>query len=194
MMRKRIAICRAVALTAGLLLVPLAFAADKPDPDHFSAVWAVVGGGAGGSTRLIDIRISRYNTDEDIKNYAALLSDNGPDALRGRLEKEDVGQLSPVGSVGTPIAVARRLKHGDKTIIRVVTTRHMSFAELRNSGRSVDYPYTMLELVLDKEGKGTGTAIGAAKIRFDKKKNRYEIESFGHGADYNRLLNVRKME
>ena len=70
----------------------------------------------------------------------------------------------------------------------------MSFAELRNSGRSVDYPYTMLELVLDKEGKGTGTAIGAAKIRFDKKKGRYEIESFGHGADYNKLLNVQTME
>jgi hypothetical protein len=115
-------------------------------------------------------------------------------ALRGRLEKEEVGQLSPVGSVGTPIAVARRLRNGDKTIIRVVTTRHRSFAELRNSGRSVDYPYAMLELVPDKEGKGTGPAIGAAKIRFDKKKNRYEVESFGQGANYNRLLNVRTME
>jgi hypothetical protein len=93
-----------------------------------------------------------------------------------------------------PIAVARRLRNGDKTIIRVVTTRHRSFAELRNSGRSVDYPYAMLELVPDKEGKGTGPAIGAAKIRFDKKKNRYEVESFGQGANYNRLLNVRTME
>jgi hypothetical protein len=114
-------------------------------------------------------------------------------ALRGRLEKEEVGQLSPVGSVGTPIAVARRLRNGDKTIIRVVT-QYTSFAELRNSGRSVDYPHAMLELVPDKEGKGTGPAIGAAKIRFDKKRNRYEVESFGQGANYNRLLNVRTME
>jgi hypothetical protein len=30
-------------------------------------------------------------------------------------------------------------------------------------------------------GKGSGTAIGAAKIRFDMKKNIYEIETFGHG-------------
>src|SRR5271170_1646233 len=140
----------AVALTAGLLSVSVLFGAEKPEPDHFAAVWAVVGGGAGGSTTSIDIRINRYNTDEDVKNYAALLSDNGQDALRRRLEKEDVGQLSPVGSVGTPIAIARRLRRGDKTIIRVVTTRHMSFVELRNSGRSVDYPYTMLELVLDQ--------------------------------------------
>jgi hypothetical protein len=83
--------------------------------------------------------------------------------------------------------------NGDKTIIRVVRARNMSFAELRNSGRSVDYPYTMLEFELDKSGTGTGTAIGAAKVRFDKKKNRYEIESFKHGAAYNKLLNVRTM-
>jgi hypothetical protein len=49
----------------------------------------------------------------------------------------------------------------------------------------------MLEMVLDSTGKGTGSVIGAAKISFDKKKNTYEIESFHHGADYNKLLNVR---
>jgi hypothetical protein len=194
MMRKQITIIAAVASTAGLLLLPAAFGQEKTEPDHFTAVWAVVGGGAGGSTTSIDIRISKYNTNEDIKEYATLLGDKGRDALRGRLEKEDLGQLSPSGSVGTPIAIARRLTNGDKTIIRVVSARRMSFAELRNSGRSVDYPYTMVELVLDKEGKGTGTAIGAAKIRFDKKKNRYEIESFGHGADYNKLMNVRTLD
>jgi hypothetical protein len=52
----------------------------------------------------------------------------------------------------------------------------------------------MLELVLGQDGKGTGTAIGAAKLRFDKKKNLYEIESLGHGTDYNKLLNVRTMD
>jgi hypothetical protein len=181
------------ALAVGLLLNPTARGQEKPKPEHYSAVWAVVGGGAGGSTVSIDIRINSYNTEEDIKNYAELLKDSGPQALRRRLEKEDVGQLSPVGSVGTPIAIARRLVNGDKTIIRVVTARNMSFAELRNSGRSVDYPYTMLEFELDKSGAGTGTAIGAAKVRFDKKKNKYEIESFKHGAAYNKLLNVRTM-
>lgn len=192
-MRKQMTSIGAAVLTAGLLTVPIALGQEKPEPDHYSAVWAVVGGGAGGSTVSIDIRINKYNTAEDIKHYAEILKNSGPDALRRRLEDEDVGQFSPVGSVGTPIAIARRLGNGDKTIIRVVTARNMSFAELRNSSRSVDYPYTMLEFVLDKDGKGTGTAIGAAKIRFDKKQNRYEIESFRHGTAYNKLLNVRTM-
>jgi len=191
---RRLKTAGTLALVAGLLLCSTALAKEKSEPDVYSAVWAVVGGTAGGSTVSIDIRVNRYNTDEEIKNYADLLVDSGPSGLRRALEKEDVGQFSPVGRVGTPIAIARRLKKGDKTIVRIVTARYMSFTELRNSGRSVDYPYTILELVLDKDGKGTGTAMGAAKIRFDKKKNIYEIESFQHGTAYNKLLNVQLMK
>jgi hypothetical protein len=189
MKRQQIAII--AALAAGLLLVPAGFGQDKPKSDNYTAVWVVTGGGAGGSSVSINVHVDRYNTDEEIKSYAELLMKSGPDGLRRALEKEDVGQYSPVGRVGTPLAIARRLAKGEKTVIRMLTIRNQSFAELRNSGRSVDYPYTMLDLVLDKDGKGSGTAIGAAKIRFDKKKNRYEIESFQHGAAYNKLLNVQ---
>ncbi len=79
-------------------------------------------------------------------------------------------------------------------MVRVLTLRDITFQELRNNGRSVDYPYTMLELRLDKNGNGTGAAIRAAKISFNKKKNNYEIESFGHGEAYNKLLNVRRVK
>jgi hypothetical protein len=60
--------------------------------------------------------------------------------------------------------------------------------------RQVTFPYTMLELLLEQERQRTGTAIGAAKIRFDREKNVYEIESFKHGAAYNKLLNVQLMK
>jgi len=184
----------ALALSVALLMCSTALAEEKSGTDHYSGVWAVVGGGAGGSTVSFDLRVNKYNTDDDIKNYAALLADNGPDALRRALEKQDVGQLSPTGRVGTQIAIARKLRRGDKTIVRVVTARNLSFVELRYSGRSVDYPYTILELVLDKNGKGSGTAIAAAKIRFNKKKNTYEIESLQHGTAYNKLLGVQLMK
>ncbi len=192
-MKRQISKMSTAALAVVLLLVPAAFGDEKPQSDNYSAVWVVTGGSAGGSSVSINIHINRYNTEQDIKTYADILSTNGPAGLRRALEKEDVGQFSPVGRVGTPLAIARKLNKGDKTIIRVVTLRNISFQELRNAGRSVDYPYTMLELVLDKNGKGTGTAVGAAKVQFNKKKNIYEIESFRHGAEYNKLLNVRTM-
>jgi len=191
-MRRQITRIGSAALAAGLLLFPLTFGQEKPKTDQYSAVWAVVGGSAGGNTVSIDIRINKYNTDEEIKKFADILVEGGPDRLRSALEKEDVGQLSPTGRIGVPIAIARKLTKGDKTIIRVVTARNLSFVELRYSGRSVDYPFTLLQLEVDKDGKGTGTAIGAAKIRFNKKKNTYEIESYQHGTDYNKLLNVMR--
>lgn len=189
-MRRIIAQLSVTALVAGLLLFTPAFGQEKSESDNYSALWAATG--VGGASVSINIHIERYNTDQEIKNFAEILKKDGPDGLRNALEKQDVGQFSPVARVGTEIAIARRLVKGDKTIIRVLTVRNLSIAELRNAGRSVDYPYTMLELVVDKGGEGTGAAIGAAKIRFDKKKGVYEIESFEHGSAYNKLLNVRR--
>jgi hypothetical protein len=177
-------------LSAGLLLSATAVAQDNEKPEQYSAVWAVVGGSVGGTTVPFDVRINKYNSFDDINRYADLVK-SGPAALRSALEKQDLGQLSPVGKVGTPIAIARKIVDGDKTIIRVVTVRNLSFVELRYSGRSVDYPYTILELILDKNGKGTGTAIAAARIKFNKKTGVHEIESLQHGTAYNKLLNVQ---
>ncbi len=163
---------------------------EKAKPDQYAAVWMVVGGAAGGSSVGIDIRVDKYNTDEDIMKFAALLKEKGPDALRSALEKEDVGQISPTGRLGTTIAIARKLQSGDKTIVRVITARNLSFLELRYSGRSTDYPFTIVELQLDAQGKGTGTGIAAASIRFNKKKDTLEIESLQQGTSVNKLMNV----
>jgi hypothetical protein len=189
-MKKQITCISATTLLIGLMLIAPAFG--QEGPEHYSAVWAVTGGGAGGTTVPIDVRIKRYNSEQEIVQYASILAKGGQGALRRELEKADVGQFSPVGKVGTPLAVARKLSVGGKTVIRVLTLRWQSFNELREGGRSVDYPYTMLELVVDADGKGTGSAIGAAKISFNKKKNIYEIESFQHGQSYNKLLNIQR--
>ncbi len=193
-MRRQIIRISLVLLAAGLLSVGAFGQNGEPGPEQYSATWVVTGGSAGGTSVPIDIHITRYNTNEEIAQYASVLAKSGGAALRSVLEKQDVGQFSPVGRVGTTLCVARRLVDGDMTVVRVLTLRDITFEELRNNGRSVDYPYTMLELKLDKDGKGTGAAIRAAKISFNKKKNSYEIESFGHGQAYNKLANVRRVK
>jgi hypothetical protein len=55
-------------------------------------------------------------------------------------------------------------------------------------------PTRCCNLVLGADGKGTGSAMGAAKVSFNKKKNIYEIESFQHGQSFNKLMNVQTMK
>jgi hypothetical protein len=65
----------------------------------------------------------------------------------------------------------------------------MPFVELYNNGRTTDYPFGYLQVKLDPTGKGSGQIMAAARIRFDKKKGQYGIESFGN--QYIKATNVR---
>jgi len=181
-----------IALFISFLLVSLssvASAQDKTLPEAYSGVAIGTGGSVGGKTKSFDFRITQYTTDEEVQNFAQLLKDKGADALRLALEKEDKGRINAVGSTGNQIAVARKRQEGPDTIITIVTARIMPFAELYNNGRSRDYPFGYLQVKLDSTGKGGGQIMAAAKIRFDKKKGHYEIESFGN--QYIKATNVR---
>ncbi len=185
---------KSLRLSAALFLLAVSastFAQQHPEmaPESYTGVAIGTGGSMGGRTMSFDFRITRYTTDQEVEQLAQLLKDQGQDALRRALEKLDAGRINPVGTVGNQIAVARRRQEGPNTIITIVTARNMSFAELRNNGRSVDYPFGFLQVKLDSEGKGTGQFITAAKLRFDKKSGKYEIESFGN--QYIKATNVR---
>jgi hypothetical protein len=173
-------------------VVPLCYAQDDGNkPEAYSAVAIGTGGTVGGKSIQFDFRITRYTTDQELSKYAELLKASGPDALRRTLEKEDAGRISPSGSVGNQIALARKRQAGADTIITIVTARIMPFMELYRSGRSTDYPFGYLQVKLNAKGQGTGTIMAAAKIRFDKKKGQYEIESYGN--QYVKATNVRSL-
>jgi hypothetical protein len=162
----------------------------KQKAEHYSGVIVGTRGVAGGRTMGIDMRINEYTSDEQVKQLLGLLSEGGPDALRRAMEKLDVGQVSPTGRVGTPISVARIRKTERGTLISLVTARRMSFLELYDGGRSTDYQFGIIQLLVDEKGKGDGSAIGAALIKFDKE-GTLIIESYGQ-LDTLRLANVRK--
>jgi len=108
------------------------------------------------------------------------------------MEKLDVGRINAVGSTGNQIAVARKRQVGADTTITVVTARNMPFIELYRGGRTRDYPFGFLQVKLNDKAGGTGQIMVAAKIRFDKKKEHYEIESYGN--QYLKATNVRLMK
>jgi hypothetical protein len=187
----RTQLSRIVAVVACLFVCRslVGLAQDKTSPEAYSGVAIGTGGAAGGKSIQFDFRISQYTTDEEVQKFAELVKEQGTDALRRALEKEDKGRISAVGSTGNQIAVARKRQQGDDTIITIVTARTMPFLELYNRGRTTDYPFGFLQVTLNAKGEGTGQIMAAAKIRFDKKKGKYEIESFGN--QYIKATNVR---
>ena len=188
-MRRLMTLIGWAALTAGFFPFAMSSGQEKPKPERYSAIWAVLGGGTRGSFS-IDIRIDRYNTDQDIRKFSDILREGGQDHLRKALQEENAGQLSTGGGAGTPIAIARKLVKDNQTFIRFVTARNLSFVGLHTGG-SADYPFTILDLSLTNNGNGTGTAIAAAGLQFDKEKNTYTIKSMQRGKGYDKLVNVR---
>jgi len=124
-----------------------------------------------------------------MESLAALLKSRGQDALVSKAEKLDAGRVNAAGRIGSQIAIARKREVDNQTVITIVTARNMPFMELYDNGRSTDYPFGLLKVKLDGKREGTGQIMAAAKLRFDKKQGRFEIESFGN--QYIKAVNVR---
>jgi hypothetical protein len=169
--------------------LPLLCQEAQMKPEAYSGTAIGTGGAASGKSTGFNVRVSQYTTDDEVDQLAVLLKEKGPDALRGAVEKLDVGRINPTGSVGNAIAVARKQQVGSDTIVTVVTARNMPFVELYRGGRTRDYPFGYMQLKLNDKGEGIGQIMVAAKIRFNKKKGHYEIESYGN--QYIKAVNVR---
>jgi len=171
------------------LISPLMCQKQETKQEAYSGTAMGTGGAVGAKSIGFDFRVNRFTSDEEVDQLATLLKEKGPDALRRAMEKFDVGRINPTGSVGNQIAVARKRREGAETIITVVTARNMPFVELYRGGRTTDYPFRFLQVKLNEKGEGSGQIMAAAKVRFDKKKGHYEIESYGN--QYIKALNVR---
>jgi hypothetical protein len=101
--------------------------------------------------------------------------DNGPD-----IDDEDLGNITIGNRIGPRINMVRVENVGGQLRVRVIFARWMTFAEIRGGYRSTDYPFSYMEMFVDpRTGRGDGTFIAAAKIRFRRERNEIEIEDFG---------------
>jgi hypothetical protein len=176
------------------VLIPVAVAAEegKSKRESYAGVIVGTGGRIGGQTLNLDIHIDKYTSDQEVQEYLVLLKESGQDELRKTLEKVSVGRIAPVGRTGTDLSIARVHQTEEGKVIRLVTPRPVSFFEAYRSGRSMDYPFTIMEIRLNKEGKGEGSIMGGAQLRFDKD-GQLNIESYGN-YQYAKVINVRSWD
>jgi len=149
-------------------------------PKQYSATAFGQAGPVAGKSFEITIYITGWTSNDQLSADLSVLKEKGPDALVSAMDKhEEVGRLAPTGYTGISLRFAQIKPTGDGGAHMVLATnRPMAFGELYNQTRSTDYPFTILTLDVDKNGKGTGTLVPVAKVRFDKS-GMLEIENFG---------------
>jgi hypothetical protein len=132
----------------------------------------------GGGTAPVVIHIDHYSSDQEVANLKGILAAKGPDALRDALWNLEAGYIRVKGGLGYPVAVARSKPESDGgRVVRLMIDRPISFREAANNLRSMDYPFSYIEIHLDPSGKGDGKLIAAAKVSLSG--NTVDIESLG---------------
>jgi hypothetical protein len=146
-------------------------------PEEFTAV-AVANNNLQTGVGTVLISIDRWSTDAERTRLVTTLREKGPEALLDELQ-----DMKPVGRIRTPdslgydlhYAQQTRTEEGGRRIV-IATDRPIGFWEASRRPRSIDYPFTVIQMQLDRNGHGKGTMSVATKIRaYD---NTIELENF----------------
>jgi hypothetical protein len=142
-----------------------------------------------GSAGTVEIRLTQWSSAAERQRVIETMVEKGQDALlktlqdlpaKGRLRFPNVQGRDPNNMrLGWDVRYAWQTPEpeGGHRIV-VALDRYMSFLEVRNQPRTVDYPFTLIEIHLKKDGEGEGKMAYATKISFDKAKNTVELENY----------------
>jgi hypothetical protein len=144
---------------------------------------------ATGANAVVDIRINQWSTEEERERLITTMLEKGQEALLRELTRTPVKGRFRIPGVMGPDPHQLRLGHdlhyawqtplpdGGRRIV-IATDRYIGFREAANQPRSTDYPFTLIEIRVNKEGKGEGRMAVATKITFDKNKKQIELENY----------------
>lgn len=140
----------------------------------------------------VEMVISRWSTDAERDRLIAALIQKGPEALLKTLQElPRVGYIRTPDSLGYDLHFARKQPFGDGgERVFLATDRYISFWEATQRPRTVDYPFTYVELRLGPDGMGEGRMSIFTKIVYDKNEHAIVLENYGTQPVL--LQNVRK--
>jgi hypothetical protein len=142
--------------------------------------YAISSGRSAGRSRSgqFSLIVNRYTAANELRELNEALQ-GGQDDLLKALSRMDAGRVQIGTGVGVPANAIIRDTWGDGgTKLTVFYERYIRFFELRYGTRSQDYPIGYAEIFLDRNGRGEGTLIPAAKVRL-RGGNTWEVEDFG---------------
>jgi hypothetical protein len=183
-----------VALTAGLAGASvLTLAQTSGTPERFTALAVNMSNVGPSGAQTVEIVVNRWSTDAERDKLMTTLLEQGPEKLLSVVQKMPrVGYFRTPNSIGYDLHYARRTSIPDGgERVTLLTDRRISFWEAANQPRSIDYPFTLIELHINSNGEGEGKLSLATKITGDAENKVIVLEDY---ANQPVLLNAVKRE
>lgn len=156
---------------------PEAISQTMGEREEFNAT-AIVNNNLGAGAGRVIMRVTRWSTEAERGLLTRTLLKSGPGELLDVLQdQKSVGTIRTPDSLGYDLRYSHQepAEDGGRRIV-LATDRPISFWEARNQPRTLDYPFTVIEMQIDKNGEGKGTMSYATKII--ARGNTIELENF----------------
>ncbi len=130
---------------------------------------------------FVEFLVERWSTEAERDAFIAAFKEKGNDGLLSLMQKQKnrVGRVQGAQFRGYDLRFARRMPLGDGgTRIVLAADRYVPFIEARNNPRLSDYPFTLVEIHVDKDGKGDGRMLVATRLNVNKERV-VEVENYG---------------
>jgi hypothetical protein len=114
----------------------------------------------------VDITINRWSSDAERQRLVEVLQAKGPGALLETLRDiPEVGTIRTPDSLGYPLHYAHQTagEDGGRRVV-IATDRPIGFWEAANQPRTIDYPFTVIQMQLGPDGTGEGRMSIATRI------------------------------
>lgn len=170
---------RRFAVVIALFAATLAWPAAQTHgaPEEFTAV-AMRADNLATAAGNVQVQVTRWSTEAERARLVTTLQQKGADALL-----EALRDMPSAGTIKTPDTLAYDLRFahqapgedGGRRIV-VATDRQIGFWEASRALRTLDYPFTVIQMQIDREGMGRGTLSIATQVT--ARGNTIELENF----------------
>jgi len=137
-------------------------------PERFNAI-AIANDQFGSAAGRVIVRVTRWSTDGQRDRLVNALREHGADAML-----DDIRKMPRVGRIYTPDNIGYELHYAHQTIdeegnrqIVIATDRPIAFWEHHLRSRTVDYPFTVVQMEIDRDGNGKGTLSPMTRISIE---------------------------
>jgi hypothetical protein len=136
--------------------------------------------GVGAAAQTVQIVVDHWTPAPARQRLIDVLMHQGPEQLLEELKKQPrVGYIRTPDSIGYDLHYASRTPTGDGgERVVLATDRPIGFWEAIAQTRTLDYPFTVIELHIKPNGEGEGKMSLATRITADPKDNLIVLENY----------------